>query len=264
MTELTLPRGLQAMLAGQPYSLDSTGMSGASIALYEDKVLKIQPVSRETRTEAAMLRWLEGRLPAPRCLYRTEENGVQYLLMTRLRGEMACAPSLLEDPAALVSSLAEALRRLWETPIAGCPAVWMLDEKLAAAREAVERGAVDMDNVEPETFGPGGFSGPSALLEWLCGHRPPEEPVLSHGDFCLPNLFFENGRLSGYLDLGRMGVADRWQDIALCYRSLRHNYDGTYSGAPRRDFDPNSLFAALGIEPDWDKIRYYLLLDELF
>ena len=31
-------------------------------------------------------------------------------------------------------------------------------------------------------------------------------------------------------DLGRAGIADKWCDIALCYRSLTHNYDGSYGG----------------------------------
>lgn len=32
----------------------------------------------------------------------------------------------------------------------------------------------------------------------------------------------------------------------------------------REGFNPELFFEALGIEPDWKKIRYYILLDELF
>ncbi|MCR5376743.1 MAG: phosphotransferase [Lachnospiraceae bacterium] len=52
-------------------------------------------------------------------------------------------------------------------------------------------------------------------------------------------------------------------DIALGYRSLRHNADGTY-GKFYEGVNPDELFVKLGIEPDWEKIRYYILLDELF
>jgi len=93
---------------------------------------------------------------------------------------------------------------------------------------------------------------------------PEEEQVLSHGDFCLPNVFGMKERVSGYIDLGKMGIADKWCDIALCYRSMSHNYSGRYHGRSYTDFDDLLLFRELGIEPDWEKIRYYILLDELF
>ena len=77
-------------------------------------------------------------------------------------------------------------------------------------------------------------------------------------------MFLLNDEFSGLIDLGGTGVADKYQDIALCYRSLKHNFDGSYGGEVREEFNPDLLFEKLGIEPDWDKIRYYLLLDELF
>ena len=89
------------------------------------------------------------------------------------------------------------------------------------------------------------------------------DPALSHGDFCLPNVFFNDGAVSGYLDLGFCAVADRYQDIALCYRSLSHNADGSY-GPVYPNVRPEKLFDALQVKPDWEKIRYYILLDELF
>ena len=69
--------------------------------------------------------------------------------------------------------------------------------------------------------------------------------------------------MSGYLDLGFCAVADRYQDIALCWRSLAHNSDGSY-GAAYPGIRPDALFDALGITPDREKVRYYILLDELF
>lgn len=64
--------------------------------------------------------------------------------------------------------------------------------------------------------------------------------------------------------MGRSGIADKYQDIALCYRSLKNNLAGRYGGRAYKDFDAGMLFRALDIAPDWDKIRYYILLDELF
>lgn len=48
------------------------------------------------------------------------------------------------------------------------------------------------------------------------------------------------------------------QDIALCYRSLKHNFSGVYSGIAYPGFEPEMLFDELEITPDYDKIHYYI------
>lgn len=123
---------------------------------------------------------------------------------------------------------------------------------------------VDVEDAEPDTFGCNGFESPQALLAWLKENQPTEELVLIHSDYCLPNVFFEGETLAGFIDLGRMGIGDKWCDIALCYRSLCHNFEGRYGGKPHPGFVPQMLFEELGIEPDWERLRYYILLDELF
>ena len=261
---IALPRELGRLIDGQPYVTDNIGLSGSQVLLFEDKVLKIQPAGKETRAEHAMMTWLEGKLPVPRCLYHAEENGLNYLLMTKIHGDMSCDAMYMREPRILIWALAESLKQLWQVDVSDCPVKWDLKHKLALAETLVEQGKVDVENTEPETFGENGFRDPQALLRWLQEHQPEEDLVLSHGDFCLPNVFLEDGRLAGLIDLGRMGIADRWQDIALCYRSLKHNADGRYTGVSYEKVDPNLLFEALGLEPDWEKLRYYTLLDELF
>lgn len=264
MRNAPFPPELNRILGDAFYKMDTIGLSDSQVLLFENKVLKIQPDSQESKAEHAMMTWLRDKLPVPECLYHTVENGMDYLLMTRVRGAMACSESNMQHPEDLVQALAEILKRLWQVDISGCPVTWSPENKLSLARTAVERGTVDLNNVEPDTFGPGGFENPRQLLTWLETHKPEMDPVLSHGDFCLPNIFLEDWKLSGLIDLGRSGIADRWMDIAICYRSLKHNYEGVYGGRVYPNFDPCSLFSALGIEPDWEKIRYYLLLDELF
>jgi len=265
MENLYLPKNLHSLLLDQPYTQDDIGMSGSQILIFSDKVLKIQPETVETQAEYEILAWLQGKLPVPECLYHKVENGISYLLMSRVKGDMSCAKNYMEDPKALTGALAKALRMLWKVDISDCPVQWTLKHKLSEAKDLVERGEVDVENTEPETFGENGFRDPEELLQWLVDHQPEEDLVMSHGDFCLPNIFLEHGHVSGFIDLGRAGVADRWQDIALCYRSLIHNYTGRYSdGVVYEDFRPELLFEALEIEPDWEKLRYYILLDELF
>ena len=115
---------------------------------------------------------------------------------------------------------------LWKVDISNCPYTCNLDKRLHMAKYTVKNNLVDMDNVDPDTFG--------------------------------------DGKVSGYIDLGKTGIADKWQDIALCYRNLLHNFDGKYNGKQYQGFYPDMLFEKLEIEPTWDQIRYYILLDELF
>ena len=257
------PSEIARYTAAKEFSMDSTGLSGASIAIFDDMVLRAEPVSEESENHTAMLRWLADKLPVPRILETTVQNGSRWTLMTRIRGEMACAAAWRRDPHRLVRELANAMRALWDIDVSGCPVDQSPDAKLSRARRIVEAGQVDMTLVDPETFGEGGFSSPAALLGWLEEHKPPFSPVLTHGDYCLPNVFLDDWQFSGLLDLGRSGVGDKWTDIAICWRTLRDNFGGHYGGAVP-GFHPDELFDALGIEKDEQRLHYYLLMDELF
>ena len=261
---MKLPDRINRIVAGKPYTENLTGMSGSRVLMYDEFVLKIEKWRPENAETIDVMRWLEGRIPVPTILAYEVTGGDSYILMSRIQGKMACDDYYLTRPEELVTLLAEALQMLWTIDVAGCPRERTIDKELAEARYRVENSLVDLDNVEPETFGPGGFRDPKELLAWLYENKPSYEPVLSHGDFCLPNIYLDNGIISGFIDLGDAGIGDKWRDIALCYRSLKHNAEGAYGGKVYPDTDPMQLFKKLQIEPDWDKIRFYLLMDELF
>ena len=259
-----LPVSIRRYLSGKSYRTDDVGMSKAKILLFSDCVLKIDTVRPKNDKTVEMMRWLDGKLPVPRVICYEQDEERQYLLMSRIPGRMSCDEYYLSRPVVLVDCLAEALNLLWRVDITGCPRSQGLDAVLEEARYRVESGLVDVNNTEPATFGPTGFRDPADLLHWLENNRPDYESVLSHGDLCLPNIFVDGDRVSGFIDLGACGTGDRWRDIALCYRSLRANAAGAYGGRAYPDVEPDMLFSALGMVPDREKIRYFLLLDELF
>ena len=77
--------------------------------------------------------------------------------------------------------------------------------------------------------------------------------------------FVKENEISGFIDIGKMGPADRWQDIAIAIRSLKHNFDGKYTdGKKIFNFKPQTFLDALGVDFDNQKYKYYFLLDELF
>lgn len=264
MEQLHFPDKIKELIGGKAYTIDDIGMSGNQVLIFEGMVLKIEDDLPSVAEQVQMMQWLSGKVPVPEVLAHEVSDGKSYLLMSKICGKMSCDIYYLEHPHVLLEALACGLKMLWEVDIKECPRTRDLDMELAEARMRVEHGLIDLEDVEPTTFGEGGFENPEHLLNWLERNRPTVEPVLSHGDYCLPNIFLENGQVMGFIDLGKTGIGDKWRDIALCYRSLKHNFDGTYGGKVYEDFNPDMLFEKLGIEPDWDKLNYYILLDELF
>ena len=261
---IDIPDNIKNLIREEKYSIDDVGMSDSKVIVFDDKILKIPNTSEEAENEFRVMEWLQGKLPVPKVLGYEKDDKNTYLLMTKVPGEMACADKFLKDPDQLTTILAAGLHALWQVDINSCPCNWNLERKLQKAKYAVANNLVDIEDAEPDTFGENGFENPNHLLEWLLSNKPEEELVFSHGDFCLPNILIENGEVSGYIDLGRTGISDKWQDIALCYRSLLHNFDGKYTGKQYQGFYTEVFFEKLGLEPNWEKIRYYILLDELF
>lgn len=262
--DMDFPKNIKDKIDGLSFTKDNIGMSGSEIYIFDDMILKVERHTKSVDKMIDMLTWLEGKVLAPKVICYEVMDDKSYILMTKIKGKMACDEYYLENPKILLKLLADALKSLWAVDISDCPRTRDIDQELKEARYRVENNLVDTDNCEPDTFSEKGFKSPEGLLLWLENNRPTYEPCLSHGDFCLPNVFFENDKLSGFIDLGDAGIGDKWRDIALLYRSLKHNFDGTFGGKVYPDFNPDMLFEALGIEPDFEKLRYYTLLDELF
>ena len=263
-SEIRLPSSILVKLKEKSYAIDNIGLSASAVRIYGDHVLKIQPCSSETDNEYKLLKFFSERSLAPRVIEREVVDDVDYLLMEKCRGKMLCDAIFLSNPTKLLEIASEVLHSLWAIDVSLCPVDMTLSNKLKLAEYNVAHGIVDLDNVDPFTFGANGrFANPDKLLAWLVDNKPREDLAITHGDFCLPNVFFD-GQHAKIIDVGRGGVADKFQDIALLYRSTRDNLRGHYAGKYFGELDEKELFSAIGITPDWDNIDYYMLLDELF
>lgn len=261
---MNIPASIKRAIGHQKASPDSVGRSDASVLLFDDMVLKIQPDTSVSANEHRMMRWLQGKLPVPEIIEEAQADGRRYLLMTRVRGVYLCDEAILDDQHRLAELAAEGLRRMWAVDITGCPSDRTLDRKFREIEAALKAGRITMEQAgQADTYGPNGFASPAALFDWLVKHRPAEEPVFSHGDYCTPNVYADALGVTGFIDLGQSGVADRWVDIDKGLWSMWANTTGLFGGK-KRSFDRQLLFEALGMQPDDDKIRYYGLLDELF
>ncbi|MFY8402409.1 phosphotransferase, partial [Pseudomonas aeruginosa] len=86
--------------------------------------------------------------------------------------------------------------------------------------------------------------------------------AVCHGDPCMPNFMVDPKTLqcTGLIDLGRLGTADRYADLALMIANAEENWAAPDEA--ERAFAV--LFNVLGIEaPDRERLAFYLRLDPL-
>ena len=258
-----LPESIRTRLPDAHYSLDDIGRSGAQVLMFDDCVLKIEKDCNMSANEHTMIQWLQDKLPVPHIIASDLVDDTRYLLMTRIPGQHLCAESILDDQERLAKLVADGLKHLWAVDIGDCPTDRSLTQKFKEIEEGLRNGTITMEQArQEETYGPSGFKTPAALFDWLVKHRPEENLVLSHGDYCLPNIMCNEQGLTGYIDLGYAGVADPWVDIEMVQWSMWANSTGQFGGK-KRTFDRKYLFQALGMELDEEKLRYYSLLSEL-
>jgi kanamycin kinase len=112
----------------------------------------------------------------------------------------------------------------------------------------VRDGAVDMGEWDEEHR----KLGVEEALRVAATPPPIDRLVVCQGDSCTPNtLLSDDGRVSGYVDLGALGVADRWADLAIATWSSVWNYGPGWE---------ERLLEAYGIESDPLRTAYYRLL----
>ena len=213
-------------------------------------ILKTRDVRRRPQepdllAETVALTWLQDKLPVPeyRCFH--VEGDTQYLLMTQLEGVTGIHPEATKDPAHLVREFARGLREVHELDIGACPMDWRMSQFVAWAEGLIESGALDEQAPENEnrTFLRDNLSD---IMEAVPGE---EDLVVTHGDYCLPNVIFVEGTLSGYIDLGYAGVGDRYLDFVAVRGTIGRNLGEEWI-AP--------FFQAYGLgEPDQAKLDAY-------
>jgi kanamycin kinase len=202
--------------------------------------------------EAARLAWAVAFTPVPRLLGQGRDAAGAWLITSPLAGTMAITPRWRAEPRTAVIAIGEGLRAMHEALPAGrCPFSWSARGRLADARRRASQGRVNPAAWHEE------FRDLSVAraLELVAEAPPADELVVCHGDSCAPNtLIGDDGRWSGHVDLGELGVADRWADLAIATWSTTWNYGPGWE---------IPLLDAYGAAPDADRTRYYRLLWEL-
>jgi kanamycin kinase len=199
--------------------------------------------------EAARLAWASAFTVVPHVLELASDAEGQWLITTALPGENAVTDRWRQDPATASAVIGRGLRELHDRlPVDSCSFSWSADERVERVEVEDAEGRLDPSDWS-DAFP--GVSKPDALAE--IHDRPAiDRLVVCHGDACAPNtLITPDGAFAGHVDLGRLGVADRWADLAIATWSTTWNYGPGWEGA---------VLDAYGIDPDPELTRYYRLL----
>jgi aminoglycoside phosphotransferase len=156
--------------------------------------------------EAARARWARPYLSVPGVVATGTHGSLEWLVTTCLPGLPATDP-ILGEPATIVVALAEGLRRLHDrVPAQHCPFQFRLPVALDHVRRRAAAGHIDP--VEDFDDDHRHLDLETALRELERLRPDDEDPVVCHGDYCPPNALLTHGQVTGYVDLGELGVAD--------------------------------------------------------
>ena len=256
-----LPQALKSIIGDSTWERSFEGMSGTHVFRLANRqhirYLKIAPIDfyNNLLPERECLLWLQGKLLVPQVLGFDNDGVHDYLLISEIPGIPTHNRQFEDNQDQLIPALAEGLRMIHGVDIRNCPFDRSLKVTIKEARTRLENKWVNADDFDDERQG---RTAQSAFEELLRTRPKSEDLVFTHGDYCLPNIFIDpqSWAITGFIDWGRAGIADRYQDLALAARSLEHNFG---AGGVER------LFREYGLDTiDLDKIAYYKLLDEFF
>ena len=204
------------------------------------------------RDESERLTWAAAYLPVPRVVALEQLGGTTILVTEALPGRDATDPAWRDDLPGLVRTLGRGLRDFHEAVgEEWCPFRFDTEHALDHVRRRVATDDIAGEGFHEEHA----HLSPAAALAELEAIAPADEDlVVCHGDYCAPNVLLEEGRVTGYVDLGELGAADRWWDVAVGAWSVGWNFG--------EEFEP-LFYESYGVDPDPARIRFYRLLYDL-
>jgi kanamycin kinase len=253
------PEKIQVLFRAESVREIHIGCSSTSVYRIQDGdqvvYVKTHPLSPHFSFshEHAILQWLRGQLPVPSVHAYTTDAVYEYLVLSEVPGENCVEAMSRLASDRLVKLLAQGLQHIHALDITDCPFDERIAAKLNRAQYRVHHKLVDEDDFDDERLG----MRATGVYEALHRSMPPEEDlVFTHGDYCLPNILLQGEDISGFIDLDRAGISDKYNDLAIASRSIAYNLGAAY--VPR-------FFEYYGVTTvDEEKVQYYRMMDELF
>ncbi|GLZ78856.1 putative streptomycin phosphotransferase [Actinorhabdospora filicis] len=209
----------------------------------------------DVAAEAPRLDWLARQgLPVPEVADTGRVGEWTYLVTTAVAGVPMSPEWEPERLLAAVDAVADLARVLHALPADACPFDRGLAVTVPNAATAVGLGEVDLGDLDEAHLGWDGTRLLASLEERL-GRVQVEETAVCHGDLTDANVLLDPVTLQvvGLLDVGRLGVADRYADLALMTRDLDDL---------GREYTDRFMYRYGEIPADPERVGLYRLLDE--
>ncbi|MDM7854213.1 aminoglycoside 3'-phosphotransferase [Cellulomonas alba] len=245
---VAVPRAVRALVGAAPDVVWRNELGGLTFRL-SDSYLKWAPARSglDLDAEARRLAWAGRWTPVPALLDQGSDDEGAWIVTRALAGRSAVDERWLAEPRTAARAIGAGLRAMHDAlPADGCPFDWGVGARVEAARQrTAERRASGRLDAALEAE----LDRREAALDALPAAPPVDLLVVCHGDACAPNtLLDDEGRWSGHVDLGALGVADRWADLAVAARNTVWNYGPGYEDA---------VVEAYGVEPDDERAAFY-------
>ncbi|MCC2334784.1 aminoglycoside 3'-phosphotransferase [Cellulomonas wangsupingiae] len=247
-----VPPAVAALAGGSPVeAVWRNQLGGVTFRVGRGRYVKWVPVDvpgLDLAAEARRLAWAAPFTPVPEVLGLGADDDGTWLVTAAVDARSAVVPPWSHRPAEAATAIGAGLRALHDAlPVGDCPFDWSARSRVERALEHLAAGDTPAA-WSPEHRALSADEARARLLE----PPPADELVVCHGDACAPNtLIGDDGTWAAHVDLGRLGVADRWADLAVAAWSTEWNYGPGYDG---------HVYAAYGVEPDAERIAYYRLL----
>jgi aminoglycoside phosphotransferase len=255
----TLPQSIKILIESADWQAISEGESDADVIRLVDDTTRYLKVSRHdaqftVKTDYERLNWLSGKIAVPEILAYEESQNYQFLLMSEIAGIHPFHDALGWSPQERIGLLAKASRQFHAIPIDHCPFRQSIDEQLAAAKHNVDTGRIRTDLFDPPYQG----RDPANLYEELALLKPKTQDwAMTHGDLYPLNIRTDaqTHELLGFIDVGGAALADPYTDFAPIANAIHWHFGKAWI---------SYFFEAFGIEPNWDKLQFFQLLNEFF
>jgi len=163
---------------------------------------------------------LQTKLPVNKVIKYVQTQNQEFLLTDYIEGEPIFLYGEKKDGKNVGIILGKTLKMIHNTDFSDFEVNNEFENRIAKVKKLILENEFRPAIIK-ETFGD---KSTLEIIDYINSLIPQKwDLVLTHGDFCLPNILIKNNKLSGIIDLIDCRICDRAYDIYYALWSLNYN-----------------------------------------